>query len=125
MRDKDNNEFIELEIIKKNDNYLITANTVFLISLSVFYGFSIVVAILLFVSHYIMSGIILFILSTLSVFVIYVFFKLFLSMLFDIKMIRNKLYNLKNDNVYRLYNNDLSNNPQFKNDVGSDEGFDP
>ncbi len=125
MRDKDNNEFIELEIIKKNDNYLITANTVFLISLSVFYGFSIVVAILLFVSHYIMSGIILLILSTLSVFVIYVFFKLFLSMLFDIKMIRNKLYNLKNDNVYRLYNNDLSNNPQFKNDVGSDEGFDP
>ena len=122
---KDNNEFIELEIIKKNDNYLITANTVFLISLSVFYGFSIVVAILLFVSHYIMSGIILLILSTLSVFVIYVFFKLFLSMLFDIKMIRNKLYNLKNDNVYRLYNNDLSNNPQFKNDVGSDEGFDP
>lgn len=125
MRDKDNNKFIELEIIKKNDNYLITANTVFLISLSVFYGFSIVVAILLFVSHYIMSGIILLILSTLSVFVIYVFFKLFLSMLFDIKMIRNKLYNLKNDNVYRLYNNDLSNNPQFKNDVGSDEGFDP
>lgn len=125
MRDKDNNEFIELEIIKKNDNYLITANTVFLISLSVFYGFSIVVAILLFVSHYIMSGIILLILSTLSVFVIYVFFKLFLSMLFDIKMIRNKLYNLKNDNIYRLYNNDLSNNPQFKNDVGSDEGFDP
>ncbi len=125
MRDKDNNEFIELVIIKKNDNYLITANTVFLISLSVFYGFSIVVAILLFVSHYIMSGIILLILSTLSVFVIYVFFKLFLSMLFDIKMIRNKLYNLKNDNVYRLYNNDLSNNPQFKNDVGSDEGFDP
>lgn len=125
MRDKDNNEFIELEIIKKNDNYLITANTVFLISLSVLYGFSIVVAILLFVSHYIMSGIILLILSTLSVFVIYVFFKLFLSMLFDIKMIRNKLYNLKNDNVYRLYNNDLSNNPQFKNDVGSDEGFDP
>lgn len=125
MRDKDNNEFIELEIIKRNDNYLITANTVFLISLSVLYGFSIVVAILLFVSHYIMSGIILLILSTLSVFVIYVFFKLFLSMLFDIKMIRNKLYNLKNDNVYRLYNNDLSNNPQFKNDVGSDEGFDP
>lgn len=74
MRDKDNNEFIELEIIKKNDNYLITANTVFLISLSVFYGFSIVVAILLFVSHYIMSGIILLILSMLSVFVIYVFF---------------------------------------------------
>ncbi len=125
MRDKDNNEFIELEIIKKNDNYLITANTVFLISLSVFYGFSMVVAILLFASHYLMSGIILLILSTLSVFVIYVFFKLFLSMLFDIKMIRNKLYNLKNDNVYRLYNNDLSNNPQFKNDVGSDEGFDP
>lgn len=125
MRDKDNNEFIELEIIKKNDNYLITANTVFLISLSVFYGFSMVVAILLFASHYLMSGIILLILSMLSVFVIYVFFKLFLSMLFDIKMIRNKLYNLKNDNVYRLYNNDLSNNPQFKNDVGSDEGFDP
>ncbi len=125
MRDKDNNEFIELVIIKKNDNYLITANTVFLISLSVFYGFSMVVAILLFASHYLMSGIILLILSTLSVFVIYVFFKLFLSMLFDIKMIRNKLYNLKNDNVYRLYNNDLSNNPQFKNDVGSDEGFDP
>ena len=59
MRDKDNNEFIELEIIKKNDNYLITANTVFLISLSVFYGVSRVFDILFCVNHYKMRRIIL------------------------------------------------------------------
>lgn len=112
MKNKSFDNYTELEIIKKNDNYLITTNT-FLIFLAVSYGFSIVGAILLFINQIIVGGILLLIFASLTIFIAYIIFKLFLSFLFDVKMIRNKLYHLDNTSIYRYYNNDLSDVPKY------------
>ena len=116
MKNKKNDKK-ELKVIKKNDSYLFTANIVFLICLGCLYGICVISAIILFIYQSMLSGILVLVISTESVFIMFIFFKLFLSLLFDIKMIRNELYNIENNSIYSYYNKEFSDKPQYKSET--------
>lgn len=101
------------KFFKENDKYLFAAKTVFTVFLVIFTLLSAIFAVLLFVAHNILGGIIVIIGCIAIVLVADVIFKLALSHIIDVKLIRNKLYEESNDDLKAFYSEDK---PESKSD---------
>lgn len=83
---------------KKSDKYFFKANLIFIIVMAVYAVILCVTAVILIASGNELSGIISLATGAITIVIAFVVFKLFMSMLADIKFIRNKLYDLESEN---------------------------
>ena len=81
---------------RKNDRYILLADRLFFAFLIVYSIIMIILTIISFVNGIILTGAITLILTIISVPIMYISFKLIISYLIDIKLIRNKLYEDEN-----------------------------
>ena len=81
---------------RKNDRYILLADRLFFAFLIVYAIIMIILTIISFVNGIILTGAITLILTIISVPIMYISFKLIISYLIDIKLIRNKLYEDEN-----------------------------
>ena len=81
---------------RKNDRYILLADRLFFAFLIVYAIIMIILTIISFVNGIILTGVITLILTIISVPIMYISFKLIISYLIDIKLIRNKLYEDEN-----------------------------
>ena len=84
---------------RKNDRYILLADRLFFAFLIVYAIIMIILTIISFVNGIILTGAITLILTIISVPIMYISFKLIISYLIDIKLIRNKLYEDENQDL--------------------------
>lgn len=83
---------------KKSDKYFFKANLIFIIVMAVYAVVICISAIIMMVYDNPVGGIISLATGAVTIVIAFVVFKLFMSMLADIKFIRNKLYDLESEN---------------------------
>lgn len=82
----------------RSDKYYFKANLIFIIILAVYGVVMLATSIILIFGENPFTGFITLITGVVSIIVAFLVFKLFMSLLADIKYIRNKLYNLEGEN---------------------------
>ena len=103
------NKNTQKDLFNKSDKYFFKANLIFIIIATIYLAILLVTVLILMINENFVGGIISLATGALSIVVAFFVFKLILSMLADIKYIRNKLYNLEesenekiSDNVDRI-----------------------
>ncbi len=90
----------------KNDKTLFALRAICIVTIAVFAVLGIVLGILVIVAGYVGAGIIFIALSIFVCWLFWVYNRLHVSYLCDIKLIRNKLYGVENGRLRRLYTDD-------------------
>ena len=104
------NKNTQKDLFNKSDKYFFKANLIFIIIATIYLAILLVTVLILMINENFVGGIISLATGALGIVVAFFVFKLILSMLADIKYIRNKLYNLEesenekiSDNVDRIW----------------------
>lgn len=88
----------QINNFKKSDKFFFKANLIFIIVMAVYAVVICISAIIMMVYDNPVGGIISLATGAVTIVIAFVVFKLFTSMLADIKFIRNKLYDLESEN---------------------------
>ena len=88
----------QINNFKKSDKFFFKANLIFIIVMAVYAVVICISAIIMMVYDNPVGGIISLATGAVTIVIAFVVFKLFMSMLADIKFIRNKLYDLESEN---------------------------